>query len=296
MGKLTFLFLVISTSIYGQIKGVVIDENNKSIPYVNIWIENESIGTTSEENGNFSINVEDKNKILVLSALGFETKKIKVSEAEKVVLKEVTFQLDEVAVFSKKGKNEIEIGNYRKGGINLYNSSGKTPRIMAKYFPMTEEIKSARFLKEITLMTACNHHDKAKINLRFFEANEDGGPGNDILEQNIVLNVNSGKKNSKINLEEYNIIFPQKGLFIAVEWLIIEENRYELELTDPKTQKLINWIAYEPSLGAVPSENPTTWEFSKGKWKKSNLKNTDEGMGKYKDKFSELAIKLTLTN
>jgi hypothetical protein len=37
---------------YSQIKGIVLDESNKPIPYVNIW-ENENIGTTSEENGSF---------------------------------------------------------------------------------------------------------------------------------------------------------------------------------------------------------------------------------------------------
>jgi hypothetical protein len=39
-----------------------------------IWVENENIGTTSEENGSFSIHVEDQNKVLIFSALGFEKK------------------------------------------------------------------------------------------------------------------------------------------------------------------------------------------------------------------------------
>jgi hypothetical protein len=48
--------------------------SNKPIPYVNIWVENENIGTTSEENGSFSIHVEDQNKVLIFSALGLKPK------------------------------------------------------------------------------------------------------------------------------------------------------------------------------------------------------------------------------
>ncbi len=90
-------------SITAQIKGFIVDDKNQPIPYVNFWVENENIGTTSEENGSFSIYVEDQNKILVLSAVGFETKKVNVSQVEKVVLKRIIFQLDEV-VFSSGWK------------------------------------------------------------------------------------------------------------------------------------------------------------------------------------------------
>jgi hypothetical protein len=39
-------------------------------------VENENIGTTSEENGSFSIHVEDQNKVLFF-CLGFEKQKLK---------------------------------------------------------------------------------------------------------------------------------------------------------------------------------------------------------------------------
>ena len=87
MKKFALLLSLVSICIYLQIKGIVLDKSNKPIPYVNIWVENENIGTTSEENGSFSIHVEDQNKVLIFSALGFETKKVAVSDAEEVVLK-----------------------------------------------------------------------------------------------------------------------------------------------------------------------------------------------------------------
>ena len=67
--KRLFLLLVfITCSISAQIKGVVKDSlTGKPIPYVNIWVENENIGSTSEENGTFSINTTAKGKRLIFS-------------------------------------------------------------------------------------------------------------------------------------------------------------------------------------------------------------------------------------
>ena len=83
--RLGLLLLFIGFTVSAQVKGVVVDENDKPISYVNIWVENENIGTTSEENGTFSINAtSDKN--LIFSALGYDKKTVKASETQKVVL------------------------------------------------------------------------------------------------------------------------------------------------------------------------------------------------------------------
>jgi len=79
-------FLFLSFSLSAQIKGVVKDSiSGEPIPYVNIWVENETIGTTSELDGSFSLDLKEE-KILVFSALGFETKKIS-SKNEIILLK-----------------------------------------------------------------------------------------------------------------------------------------------------------------------------------------------------------------
>ena len=75
------VLLLISVSTWAQISGVVKDSITKQpIPYVNISVENENKGTTSEENGTFSIHVSEKSKNLIFSALGFERKTVQISE------------------------------------------------------------------------------------------------------------------------------------------------------------------------------------------------------------------------
>lgn len=293
MKQITCLFLLFTTCLSAQIKAVVIDENNKAIPYVNIWVENENIGTTSEENGAFSINTTN-DKVLVFSAVGFETKKMKVADNDKVVLKTAVYKMDEVVVLSKKSTKEIVIGNYKKGGINLYYGCGTTPLIIAKYFPSSEEIKKHPFIKNITLTTN-SHVKNATFNIRFFEVNEDGSPSIDLVAENIIAKVDKGKENTTIDLTSHNIRFPEKGIFVAIEWLIIEENRYIIESTKEGTNKKMKIVTYSPSIGAVPSDENTTWRYYLGKWTKYEYKNMFHS-DKFLDKFSELAIKLTLTN
>lgn len=71
--KTSLLFLLFSLSLSAQIKGVVKDSiSGKQIPFVSVWSENQNIGTTSEDDGTFTINTDETSKRLVFSALGFE--------------------------------------------------------------------------------------------------------------------------------------------------------------------------------------------------------------------------------
>jgi hypothetical protein len=67
--KAILLLFLFSISLSAQIKGVVKDSlTGNPIPYVNIWIENENIGTTSEEDGSFLIDLKN-DSVLFFSAL-----------------------------------------------------------------------------------------------------------------------------------------------------------------------------------------------------------------------------------
>jgi hypothetical protein len=309
--RLWLALLLMSFYVSAQTKGVVVDESGKPIPYVNIWVENENIGTTSEENGEFSI-ADTENKTLVFSAIGFETLKAKLNESGKIVLKSIAYQLDEVLIQKRIGKDQIEIGKYKKRNINLYYGTVTSqPTIMAKFIAATEDIKTQPFIDNITFLTL-SQINKAKIKIRFYEVAPDGSPGLDYSDDIIIFTVKNGKQNNTLDLKDKNLIIPDKGLFIAFEWMIIEENKYTYKYTldeennkvqgalpDSKKKVYKDGIQYEPSIGTIPSDSSTTWQYIAGKWvsrkihKKSNLRG---GLDKYDNKFGELAIKITLTN
>ena len=65
--RLLVLLLLISVTVMAQVKGIVVDEFSKPISYVNIWVENENNSTTSEENGEFTINCQPNKNLIYLS-------------------------------------------------------------------------------------------------------------------------------------------------------------------------------------------------------------------------------------
>ena len=97
MKKYTLLLLLLGTFIYSQIKEIVLNESNKPIPYINIWVENENIGTTLNEGGSFNIDAKT-DKVLVCSAIGFESLKTKVEAGRNVILQIAVQQLKEVLI------------------------------------------------------------------------------------------------------------------------------------------------------------------------------------------------------
>lgn len=85
----------------GKLSGRVIDAKGEPIPGANISVKGTTIGTITDMDGNFSIDV-NPNQILTISFIGYETKTIPVSNQKtlNVVLQETVNQLDELVVVS----------------------------------------------------------------------------------------------------------------------------------------------------------------------------------------------------
>ena len=71
------------------------------LPYITVVVKGTTIGTITDMDGNFSIDV-NPNQILTISFIGYETKTIPVSNQKtlNVVLQETVNQLDELVVVS----------------------------------------------------------------------------------------------------------------------------------------------------------------------------------------------------
>jgi len=133
--KITLILLLFASLLSAQTKGVVKDSiTGQPIPYVSIWVENENIGTTSEENGTFSINTTSKSKTLIFSALGFKTKNVSVSKAAAVHLSPTSYQIEEVTPMNIKGTLWREIGTVESSVLEAFDNG---PKIAAKFFSGT---------------------------------------------------------------------------------------------------------------------------------------------------------------
>jgi len=263
------LFFLLTISLSAQVKGVVKDSiSGKPIPYVNIWVENENIGTTSEEDGSFSIDLKEDKK-LVFSSMGYNVKTISSKNIEPVLLVQKIYEMPEIVVLAPKRTEEIEIGNYQshgfRWGVGNINS--------AVYFESTEEIQNHPFLKEIKFHTK-SEIQNAKIRVNFLRVNSDNSPGESLLDEEIIVEVKKGNNKNIIDFSKYNFKFPKNGFFVSFEKLLIEENKYYYEVnhkTLSGEKKKLARMTIEPNLCFVPEEQDIVWESAiNGEWKKSN--------------------------
>lgn len=285
-------FFLVSLSITAQIKGVVKDSiSGKPIPYVNIWVENENIGTTSEENGEFTISSTEKNKNLIFSALGFEKKIIRASKAILVNLKPMVYQLDEVVILSERLETKkIEIGDTDN---QIYQSFDNGPRIDTKFFPYRPAYKKTKFIKNVTIETD-SRIENATIKIHFYSVDANGFPSQEMLDKDFIVSVKKGTKKNIFDVTKFNLTIPKKGLFVGFEKLIIEKNKLEKTIIDSKTNKAQVQKTYFPFVMYNFVERAFLYTFSGGKWNRQTKHNETDSSNKIM--VYEPAINLILTN
>ena len=303
MKYIIYLFLLVPFSVSAQIKGVVVDESNNPIPYVNIWIENENIGTTSELDGTFSLQLKNQEKNLIFSVIGFESKSINSKETQKVVLKSALIQLDEVVIKQKRSKQSKEIGNYESAGFRYHMNYF----VNGIYFKVSDEERMQYpFIKEIKFRTL-SENKNAKIRIYLVEKNEDGSPGIQLLTDEIILEVKKGNTKNTIDFSSKKIEIPKEGFFVVFEKLKIEQNIHYIEYNyKDKNGKKTSYkgLSYEPEIALLPVNEQIGWNKRiNDKWEKSSKTtiqnpNSFENilMKKYHNKYLIPSVNITITN
>ena len=287
---LALLFLM-PFSISAQIKGVVKDSiTGKPVPYVSIWVENENNGTTSEEDGTFVVNISEKSKTLIFSALGYEKKKIKASKAIEVNLKQTPYQLEEIVISKRKETKQVEIGNTKNEILEAFDNG---PRIAAKFFPYSPSYKRTKYIKQVTIFTD-SRIENATIKIHFFSADSIGFPGKELIDKDFIVSVSKGVKKTAFNVSKFNLRMPKNGIFVGFEKLMIENNKAEkvatvLNANTSQTQK-----KYFPFVLYNYVERKFSFTFSGGKWNRETKQNESDSPNKLM--IYEPAINLILTN
>ena len=287
--RFLWLVLLIGSAISAQIKGIVVDEFNKPISYVNIWVENENNSTTSEENGEFSISCLP-NRNLIFSALGYEKKTVKASESDKVILKSTAFELNEVVIAKRFETREIEIGKVKN---ETYQAFENGPRIDAKFFPYYVKYKKTKYIQKVNFFTDCRL-ETATFKIHFYTVNDDGSPGEELLKKDFLVSVTKGVKKTFFDVSDFNLKMPKKGIFVGFEKLIIERNKLEKEVADSNTGKKTIQKSYFPFVLYNFVEREFIYTFSGGKWNKKTKQDVNNPSNKMT--VYEPAINLILTN
>ncbi|MBD0833935.1 SusC/RagA family TonB-linked outer membrane protein [Aestuariibaculum suncheonense] len=94
-----------------EIKGVVTDQNNQPLPGANVLEKGTSNGVQTDFDGKFSLEVSNKNAVLVVSYIGFKTQEVVVKGQTKfsIALEEDAGKLEEVVVVGYGVQKKINV-------------------------------------------------------------------------------------------------------------------------------------------------------------------------------------------
>ena len=109
--KYVFLILLVFGAISftsAQITGIILDDQGAPLPGASVVIQNSSMGTTTDFDGNFSINAE-VGDLLRVSYIGFETKQVTAEAGEMRISLSSGVALSEVVIIGSRAPNRTAV-------------------------------------------------------------------------------------------------------------------------------------------------------------------------------------------
>ncbi len=242
-----------------QVSGVILDSETKQIlSYVNIGIAGKNVGTVSDENGKFALEISEemKNEQLKFSFIGYEDKILNISgiisgkEELTVSLTPTVYMLEDIIVKPKNYKTKI-VGNTTKSqGIE----AGFSEHLLGYEAGVLMKIKARpTFIEEVVFTINNCSYDSIFYRLNIYEMTKNG-PGRNILRKPIYISY------SKEDLEETIVVdLTELNVFVEDDFVVTLEHVKDLG------DGVLNF-----SVGLF---NGGTWhrETSQGGWKKLGI-------------------------
>jgi TonB-linked SusC/RagA family outer membrane protein len=111
VGVLSLLFYFHLAQAQNTITGTITDDTEETLVGANIQVKGTTIGTTSDVNGNYSIDVPDTSKILVFSYIGFRTQEVVVGDKKvfNITMETDVSELESVVVVGYGSQRKQDI-------------------------------------------------------------------------------------------------------------------------------------------------------------------------------------------
>lgn len=235
MKKKYLILLIFTQFIYSQnINGIVLDSISKTpIELANIFFTENYYGTFSNQEGKFELNPKDSKSDLLITAIGYESKKISLSAYKNIkdslmifYLKPKLEQLAEIVLTDKKikytsSKNilserenflfySFKFGNESVAYIK--NDLYKKGKIESVFLDLQKVKNYKKPCKK------CKVEYLVSLNIKFYEYDKKNKkPGNEIHHKNIIVEPENKTYKLRIDLDSLNIDFPKDGVCVGVE-------------------------------------------------------------------------------
>lgn len=145
---LTMAFLLFSAGVFAQaiaVKGKVTNDKAEPMPNASVLVKGTTTGVTTGDDGTFGINVPDTRSVLVISAIGYQTREVTVgnqTNIDVVLLAAESGELESVVVVGYGTQKKVTVTGAvaqvkgseleKSPAVNLSNSlAGRLPGITA---------------------------------------------------------------------------------------------------------------------------------------------------------------------
>lgn len=283
MKKIGYILLMLVTiQSFSQISGNVTD-NKTGLPieFVNVWVKNTLIGTTTDVKGNFDFERAKIGDTLLISYLGYEELEFLAKTENVVELIPTSIELNEVMIIPMRNEQIKAINSYKRySEIKEFYFNGHYS--LARYYEYKKEYEQNPFIKKLSLVVSSALKNKVTFKVHLLKADKDGKPSNQILSEYYILETDKGENEITIDLTEEKLMVPKDGFFVVVDRLNLKENKLSNKLASDILQ---------PAIGMEKEDSKkNTWLGYSGKWIAPN------DLKKFTGSNKNIAINIKFTN
>ena len=273
------ILILHSYFLFGQfiINGRVLDkETGQPIPFMSIGINESTVATISELNGDFTLEIPQQymKSSIIFSALGYERQDISVSTFTANKSKDIFF-LEHLNMLE-----EVQVRSDRKFKTSSFKVSGKLSGL-GSIAPSSPEAAGAAvavrvsnpypsaWLNSAAVSISVNHLDSLKIRLRILSMDEETQePSTDILQYDVVRTFVMKKGLAEFLLDDLYVPIPQGDFYLVFE--LIEEKAIREETArnrERKTEMILE--LYEKGVEGINVTRDSTSEGIRSRWSHS---------------------------
>jgi hypothetical protein len=208
-----------------KLSAFIKNKNGVPIAYATIILQKSRIGAYADSTGNIELKfTASKTDTVFVSAIGYKQKAFNWKTLPKEIIleeDEILKELENVEIIAKNRKTyQKSIGEISRNYPKFSNSIHRFSKGNQVAFFLQNLEKKEGIIKNIYFNIENDKKVKGtKIRVRLYERNRTkNSPDKDLTTKNIIVNVTSSGI-IKIDMEDYNILFPLEGCFLGIEFL-----------------------------------------------------------------------------
>lgn len=227
-----FIFGLLNSQI---INGKIISkENNQPIPFAKIGVENENIGATANDNGNYTIDLTNVNrgKSIIVEINGYKKyaeiiDKFINSNNFNIILEDKYFEIPEVIISHKKFINKNWGINSKAKNINFGFNPAKSKNDFSLEFGTLFKNDKKVKIKKINLNLNEYKLEKPLV-LKFnIYSSENGLPKNSLTNEDLIVSVQKDMivdRTFTFDVSKKNLNIANQDFFVTIQILDGEDN------------------------------------------------------------------------